>query len=353
MKNNSKILICYNSPASIFSIYNGRPTSQNELGNDLSETAFSKEIKKIENALLNNFSEVKTLAVDRNIKKAIDVIERYSPDAIINFVESVEGVASYEYCMAGVYELMGYHFTGNTPICLGNCLNKEGTKNILRSMGVNTPSSQIVRLNNKFTQKDFLLNYPVILKLLREDASIGISELSVVNNFNSLKKQLNFLQNTYKQDVIIEEYIDGRELNVAILGDNILPISEIKFNGLPENLPKIVTYDGKWIEDSLYYKNTVPECPAKINKKLKKKIEDLALLAYNVMGCRDYARVDVRVSKEDIPFIIEVNPNPDISSDSGFVRAAAAAGISYTELINKIAGFALERKQYDSEVKAG
>ncbi len=352
MKNNSKILICYNSPVSIFSIYNGKPSSGNESLNDLSETAFSKEIKKIKKSLLENYSDVKALAVDRNIIKTINAVEKYSPDAIINFVESIEGVSSYEYCMAGVYQLMGYHFTGNTPICLGNCLDKAKTKNILRSMGINTPASQTIKISNKFSQKDFNLKYPVILKLLREDASIGISEFSVVYDFKSLKKQLKFLQETYKQDILVEEYIDGRELNAAILNNEVLPISEIKFNSLPEGLPKIVTYDGKWIENSIYYNNTVPECPARLNKSLKKKIEETALLAYNAMGCRDYARVDVRISRTNVPFVIEVNPNPDVSSDSGFARAAAAAGINYAELLNKIAGYALDRKDYDSKAKA-
>ena len=353
MKINAKILICYNSPASIFSIYNGKPATEGLSSNDLSETGFTKEIKFIEKALEENFDNVNSIAINRDVKRTIGLINKYSPDIIFNFVESVEGIASFEYCMAGIYPLLGLEYTGNVPTCLGNCLNKERTKNILRSAGIKTPASQIVRASRILYEKEFGLNYPVILKLLNEDASIGISEFSVVHNFKALKKQLNFLQKTYKQDVIIEEYIDGRELNVAILGNMPLPISEIKFSGLPSGLPQIVTYDGKWMENSIYYNNTVPACPAKLNKQLKKKVEDTALLAFNAMSCRDYARVDIRVSKEGIPFVIEVNPNPDISTDSGFARAAAAAGLSYTGLLKKIAGFALTRKQNDSEAKAG
>jgi D-alanine-D-alanine ligase len=251
--------------------------------------------------------------------------------------------------------MLGFDFTGNLPASLGNCLNKAKAKTILRSYGINTPASSIIKLeqSEKFDSGNFQLNFPVILKLLNEDASIGISELSVVNDFDSLNNHIQFLQSTYKQDVLVEEYIDGRELNIAVLGDRTLPVSEIKFDGLPIGLPKIVTYDGKWIADSIYYENTKPSCPAVLDPDLKNSIEKTALLAFHAMDCRDYARVDVRLNKENIPFVIEVNPNPDISMDSGFARAATAADISYSNLLFTIAGFALARKDYDTKIKAG
>ena len=352
MKTDAKILICYNSPVSIFTIYNGKPASAGSSSNDLSETGFSKEINKIKKNLVDSFTEVKTFAVDGNIERLITALNDYSPDFIFNFVESVEGVSSYEYCVAGLYQLLGYDFTGNLPQCLGNCLNKERAKNILRAYGINTPASVTLSCPEKLTEKEFKLNYPVILKLLKEDASIGISEFSVVNNYKGLARQISFLQRMYKQDIIIEEYIDGRELNVAVLGSQVLPVSEIEFKTLPAGLPKIVTYDGKWMENSVYYENTKPVCPAKLNKSIKSRIEKTALLAFEAMGCRDYARVDIRLNSKGVPFVIEVNPNPDISTDSGFARAAAAAGLQYSELLKSIANFALNRKRNDSQNKA-
>lgn len=352
MKTNSKILICYNSPVSVFSIYNGKPDGNNVSATDLSESGFSREISKIKENLLEYFYEVQTFAIDRDIRKTISKINEISPDVIFNFVESVEGIAEYEYCMAGLYELLGYQYTGNIPSCLGNCLNKERAKNILRSFNINTPKSITVKPSGKIDQENFQLKFPVILKLLKEDASIGISEFSVVNDFKSLKKQLRFLFKTYKQEVLIEEYIDGRELNVAVLGNKVLPISEIEFNGLPPELPKIVTYDGKWISDSIYYENTKPKCPANLDKKTKKKVEEIALLSFEALNCRDYARIDIRLDYKKIPHVIEVNPNPDISTDSGFARAASAAGLSHPELLSVIASFALSRKENDSKIKA-
>lgn len=353
MISDNKILICYNAPVSIFTVYNGKPAGDNNPLNDLSENGFKKEISKIQKSLQKYYSNVNTLAVDRDVQRTIKRINSHRPDVIFNFVESVEGISSYEYCMAGLFELMGYEYTGNIPSCLGNCLNKSRTKNILRSFGIRTPASVTIKKSEKVTSKDINLTYPLILKLLNEDASIGISEFSVVKDFKSLNKHLQFLQKTYRQGVVIEEYIEGRELNVAVLGRTVLPVSEIIFKGLPDNLPKIVTYDGKWMKDSTYFRYTNPECPARLNKRTLKKVEEIALAAFDAINCRDYARIDLRLNKDNIPYVIEVNPNPDISTDSGFARAASAAGINYPELLLRISQLAISRTKSDTQNKAG
>jgi D-alanine-D-alanine ligase len=354
MKIDAKILICYNSPVSIFSVYNGKPVNDVNQGDDLSEKSFLKELNIIKRILKEIYAQVETLAIDKDVQKTIDGINSYKPDIIYNFVESVEGITAYEYCMAGLFELLAVEYTGCQAISLGNCLDKARTKDILQSFGITTPKYIKLLPNTRFTQKDISLNYPVILKLLKEDASIGISEFSVVNNYTELRKHFSFLSDTYKQEIIFEEYIVGRELNVAILGNRILPVSEIDFHGLPAQLPKIVTYDGKWIEKSIYYNHTKPVCPAKINYRSLKRIEEVALSTFNALGCRDYARIDIRLDKRGVPYVIEVNPNPDISTDSGFARAALADGIIHEELLFTIANFALERKhKNDTQIKAG
>jgi D-alanine-D-alanine ligase len=355
----AKILICYNSPVSIFSVYNGKPSdkpslteAEGNISTDLSEAGFSSQIGKIRKTLQNYFSSVDSFAVDRNINHVVDKLNSYSPDIIFNLVESVEGISEYEYCNVGLFELLGFQYTGNTPICLGNCLNKERAKTILRSFNLNTPDSIVLGKNTNLSEEKFSLKFSLILKLLKEDASIGISELSVIHNFNDFKNHLDFLFKTYDQEVLAEEYIDGRELNVAVLGNKVLPVSEILFDGLPEDLPKIVTYDGKWMEDSVYYNYTKPKCPAELDSKIKKEVEETALAAFEAMGCRDYARIDIRLDKENKPFVIEVNPNPDISEDSGFARAAEAAGLSHTDLLLTILNFSLTRLEHDKKNKA-
>lgn len=353
MKQTAKILICYNSPVSIFSVYNGKLNDETAKVNDLSENNFVNELEKVERKLSNSFTEVKSIAVDRNVQQVINNINAFNPDIIYNFVESVEGIASYEYCMAGLFELLGFEITGCPPITLGNCLNKARAKAILKSRGILTPEYRTLKKTKRFTEKEIKLRYPMILKLMNEDASIGISEFSVVKNYSELRKQFNFLVETYKQDVILEEFITGRELNVAILGGKVLPVSEINFGGLPDEFPNIVTYDGKWTEGSVYYNHTKPMCPADLPERLKKKIQSTALASYDALNCRDYARVDIRLNNDGEPYVIEVNPNPDISSDSGFARAAAADGINYDDLLYRIANFALIRKKKnDSQAKA-
>ncbi|MBT8390241.1 MAG: ATP-grasp domain-containing protein [Ignavibacteria bacterium] len=348
-----KILICYNAPVSVFSVYNGKRSNEETKGKDLSEKSFVKELNKIKRALSKYFKNVEALAVDRDVNKTLNNINSFNPDIIYNFVESVEGISSYEWCMTGLFQLLSLEFTGCTPISLGNCLNKERTKTILKARGILTPDNITLQQNSRFTKKDINLNYPIILKLNTEDASIGISEFSVVNNYKKLRKQFRFLAETYSKDIILEEFIKGRELNVAILGDRVLPISEIKFKGLPSGLPNIVTYDSKWIEGSTYYNNTKPVVPAELGERIKNKIEKVAWAAYEALNCRDYARVDIRLSKNGVPFVIEVNPNPDISSDSGFARATEADGITHEELLFTIANFALIRKtKNDSQAKA-
>ena len=353
MKQAAKILICYNSPVSVFSVYNGKRDDESAAANDLSENNFVRELEKVEHSLLKNFTEVKSLAVDRNVQQVISSINKFNPDVIYNFVESVEGISSYEYCMAGLFELLGVEITGCSPITLGNCLNKARAKAILKSRGILTPEYRTLKKTKRFTEKEIKLRYPMILKLMNEDASIGISEFSVVKNYTELRKQFSFLVETYNQDIILEEFIQGRELNVAILGGKVLPVSEINFGGLPEEFPNIVTYDGKWTEGSVYYNHTKPVCPAVLPARIKKNIQTIALASYDALNCRDYARVDIRLSNDSVPYVIEVNPNPDISSDSGFARAAAADGLSYDDLLYTIANFALIRKKKnDSQAKA-
>lgn len=344
MNSITKILICYNEPVKFYSNYSGKNVYADSDDTDLSETETFNHIENTINTLSIYHNSVEILPFNSDVEDVIKKIRKFDPDVIFNLVETVDGISNYEAYAVGVYELLGISYTGNTPICLGTCLNKSRTKLILSSAGIQTPNHLVAKYNSKPEDESFTLKFPVIMKLLNEDASIGISEFSVANDIDEVRNRLKFLFKTYKQDVLIEEYIDGREFNVAILGDKALPISEIDFTGLPEELPKIVTYEGKWSAESTYYKYTKPVCPAVLNNKIRQKIESVALEAYKTLGCRDYARVDIRLSKNNTPYVIEINPNPDISSDSGFARAIAAAGISYAEFLNTLIEFAYSRR---------
>lgn len=339
----TKVLLCFNAPASIYANYSGKERGEGAEPDDLSETAFEAEIKLVENALRESYREVHSAAITSDLGKTIQKLSAFRPDVVVNLVESVEGNAEYEAYHAGLYELMKISYTGNVPLCLGNCLNKFRAKHLLKARGIPVPKAVVVYPDQPIEPEKLELRYPVITKLLQEDASIGISENSVVLGKESLESQCRFLFSQYNQPVLVEEYIDGREFNVAVLGDEVLPVSEISFAGLPENFPKIVTYEGKWMAESVYYKHTVPVCPAEISDELRVKLQALAKNAFAAMQCRDYARVDMRVDADENVYVIEVNPNPDISSDAGFARAARHAGYSYAQLLRKIVEFARER----------
>ncbi|HOJ18808.1 MAG: D-alanine--D-alanine ligase [Ignavibacteriales bacterium] len=349
MKEDLKILIAYNAPVSLYSLYSGKETGNQP--KDLSESSFFNELELIKESLEPYYSCIELLAVDKDIFTLMEKLRKIQPDVIVNFVESVEGISSFESYITGLYELLNIPYTGNGPLALNNCLDKARAKEFLIADGIKTPGYYVYKYKKSNPLNNFNLSFPVISKLAKEDASIGISENSVSFNKPDLLQQLDFLTSTYKQDIIIEEFIDGREFNIAILGNSPLPVSEICFTSLPGNLPKIVTYEGKWIADTVYYKSTIPCCPAIIDLNTTSLLQDTAIKAFHSLNCRDYARVDIRLSHDGIPFVIEVNPNPDITSDSGFNRAACALGMDYGMMLKKIITLSLERHLYDTTNK--
>ncbi len=154
----------------------------------------------------------------------------------------------------------------------------------------------------------------------------------------------------HQQPALVEEYIEGREFNVALLerenkGVQALPVSEIDFSSLPESIPRICCYEAKWYENHELYRATPPVCPARISQRLKRKIQTLAVAAFRAMGCRDYARVDMRMSGQGELYILEVNPNPDISLNAGYARSLKAAGLDYHEFWEIMINNALKRKR--------
>ncbi|NPV11422.1 MAG: ATP-grasp domain-containing protein [Ignavibacteria bacterium] len=349
MKEDIKILLVYNQPVGgIFESYDGRRIkSESSNSIDLSEVGVLEEYEEIKEALTERGYKTESFNLLDNISELCSKVGAGNYDVVFNLVESVGGESIKEMYVAGIYELYNIPYTGCSAVTLGLCLNKHRAKLLMKGAGFNVPDWKLYANPSKIIF-DSKPEFPMIVKPSQEDASVGISEQSVVYNENELKEQLEFIYNTLKQPVLVEEYIEGREINSAILGDKekvALPLSEISFDTLPDDLPKIVTYDGKWIKDSLYCQNTIPVCPAPLDDELAEHIKRIALDVSNLFGCRDYCRVDFRIDKNNKPYILEVNPNPDISKDAGFARAAKAYGLDYDELLIRIIEFALERRK--------
>jgi D-alanine-D-alanine ligase len=338
-----KILICFNEPLGIYESYSGKAQADGVVAEDTSDPGLVAQVLDMQGILQRRFEQVECLAFSRDFAKALRRILQHAPDVILNFVEALAGDVNFESHIAGAFEILDIEFTGSKALTLGNCLDKLKTKQILRSLGVRTPRYTLARLNRMPLEAELKLKFPLILKLNKEDASIGISENSVVSDFAGLQAQLDFLFRTFRQDVLVEECLPGREVSAAVLGDRVLPLSEISYDALPGHLPRIVTYEAKWAPNSDYYRGTVPVCPAVVDEEMRRLIEKTALAAFNALDCRDYARVDFRLSRRDIPHVIDVNPNPDLSPEAGFIRSSARAGISYEEVLFTLVDFALQR----------
>lgn len=302
-----------------------------------------EEVGAIEESLREcNFNPY-VLSVDHFSKEIVQLLAKIAPKFVFNLCEEINGRSELEMCVAGLLDLMGIPYTGSGPIALGLALNKFHTKQVLRAAGLPSARGYLHSPGTKPSKR--CTRFPVIVKPAHEDASLGINAGSVCHDNEHLENQVEYIHSVYQQDALVEEYLDGREFNVSIIGiePEVLAISEIDFGGLPDDEPRIVSYRAKWDEESSVYGGTTPICPAQISKRLEKRIKEIAIRSYRAVGCRDYARVDMRTDARGNPHVLEVNPNPDISPKAGFARAAGAAGYSYTEMVLRITRCALER----------
>jgi D-alanine-D-alanine ligase len=315
---------------------------------DVSEVGVLEEREDVANALHELGFRTSLFNASDDVQALLKFLSEEQPNLIFNLVEGLGENAIHEIHVAGMYELLGIPYTGSAPVTLGLCLNKIRTKEILSYHHIPTPNFFLCENNNQCNFHGVPLQFPLIVKPSREDASIGIENHSIVESFVDLKKQIAYVNTTFHQAAIVEEYIDGRELNVAVIGNaepTALPISEIDFSELPTGFPNIVTYNAKWMKGTPEYDGTNGKCPAELLPEVEQRVKTIALQAYKILECRDYARVDIRLTKENKPFVLEVNPNPDICDEAGFMRSVRTAGFSYTEIIGKIVSYAFERAQ--------
>jgi len=282
-----------------------------------------------------------------DLARCLDRLHELSPDLIFNLTESLNQDSRNEIVVPAILDMLGIPFTGTGSLGLGLCLHKPKAKDMLRARGVPTPASCVLERPKDAAGVD--LPYPLFVKLAHEDASVGIRHDNVVHNKRSLVRRVKDLIEEFQQAVLIERYIEGREVNVTLLGNakvQALPFHEIDFSKLPPTSPRIVSYAAKWDESSPEYQGTMPVPVKDISPMIKAAIERAAIGAFRALELRDYGRVDFRVAEDGTPYVIDVNPNCDISPDAGVARAAAAAGMKYPQLIGRICDIALERYRH-------
>lgn len=303
------------------------------------------EIPAFEEVLRLLGKEVLLLPVGERFLESARQLGLRNPAAVINFCEDLLGDSAHEMHFAGLLELLDLPYTGSPPLSLGLCRDKARTKRLLRQQGIPTPDFFVTGDSHVDSGG---LGFPLIVKPAAEDGSLGIDDRCVVGNVDSLRRTVSSLLEVYGE-VLVEEYVEGRELNVSILGtqpEQVLPVSEIDFTGLPEGCPAICGYEAKWDEGDHRYGGTVPICPAPLEEEDRRTLSSLSLAAYRSLGLRDYARIDWRFSSVRGLQFLEANPNPDISPTSGFVRSLRAAGLDYREFVEFLLAAAGERRSH-------
>ena len=274
--------------------------------------------------------------------EVLAAIGDYRPSVVFNLCEALGGDSRLEVHAAWLLERLGLPFTGSPYHALRHCLYKVEANYILARAGVRVPTT--VRVDSP----DHLpkVSFPVIVKPEREDGSTGIERNSVVHDTRSLRERVACVIETLKQPAVVQRYVHGREISVSLLGGpvpRVLPPGEILFGGLPPGHPHILTFSSKWDRDSIEWTGTLP-APAVLRPPELRRVAAIGRRAFEVLGLRDYGRVDVRLDERGVPYVIDVNPNCDLSEDGAFALAAARGGLSYAGFIWEILRSALWRR---------
>lgn len=312
---------------------------------------------RIVQALQLGEHDVRSVPIAADVRGAVGEIERLAPAAVFNLCESIGGDNRFEALVPMLLDLAGISYTGSPPLALSLALHKNKAKDVLRANGIATPRGVCVdpsvgvdALGAAIAALPGDLRLPLIVKPAREDASVGISAASVVHDVAALHARVRHVVGHYRQPAIVEEFIEGREINVSVLGrvdgpPEVLPLSEIDFSDMPAGRPRIVSFEGKWVEASDEFHGTRPVACA-LPAADEERIRALALRGFAAMELRDYARLDMRLAADGTPYVIDVNPNCDLSEQAGFARAARTAGIAYDDLVVRIAHLALSRRPH-------
>ncbi len=262
-------------------------------------------------------------------------------DLIFNLCEGINGHARFEDYVVSTLELTGVPFTGCRAWPTTVTHRKHVANTLMAAAGLPVPAFTLAQDNKIPTS----FPLPAIVKPAAEDASVGIDAGAVCTTRKALRQRVSQMLEQF-EEVIVQEYVAGREFNVGFVGRQMLPLSEIDFAGMPAESWPIVTYAAKWVAGSPEDIGTVPVCPARVPADLARRIGQVARQAWELMaGSEGYGRVDMRLSESGQPYIIEVNPCPDLSSDAGLARMGRAFGWDYETLAAQIADEAMNRSQ--------
>ncbi len=304
-----------------------------------SSTDVMIQVASVEESLHSLGYSSKRIPFSRDIDAFLATLREDPVDMVFNLCETVDEDPLFSGHAAAVLELLSAPFTGSPSSAITYTMDKAMTKRILKACGIRTPEYLIYDGSPHFNAG--CLAFPVIVKPRFEDASIGIDQESVFGSEVTLKEALEPLYKRFGH-LLVEEYIDGREFNVSLFGypaADVMPVAEIDFSAFPGDIHRIVGYRAKWDTSSPEYHNTVRVFPVDIPSPLHQSLEKIARECFHTFMLRDYARVDIRTDRHNNPYVLEINANPCISPDAGFVASLERAGIHYTEMVRRFIEF--------------
>jgi len=296
-------------------------------------------------ALIAKGHEVLMVGVGEELAPMLERLASFEPKVVFNGCEAFRDHARHEYGLAAVLEMHGYRYTGSPPTALLVARNKSLTKKILAYHGIRIPAFAEFHPWERPVRPS-ALRFPLIVKPLLEDASVGIAQASVVEDDDSLAERVKFIHERFNQAAIVEELIEGRELYVGLIGNDrlqILPIVEMRFGEAETGEHQIATYKAKWDEEYRKRKKIKNVFAKGLSEDVTARIGDICATAFHALWLHDYGRVDLRLTHDDEVYVLEVNPNPFIAFEHEMANAAAKTGMSYEDFVQRIVDEALAR----------
>jgi D-alanine-D-alanine ligase len=324
-----KVLVLFDSA--------GTPPADQDFSRELKTDDWAAEAHVID-ALKKLGHEVRTVGVYEDPGLIIDEIKAHPPDVVFNLTEHFNARSAYDRNVAGLLEMLDVPYTGSGPTGLTLCKNKGMAKEILAYHRIRVPDSAVFPPGATI-RRPKRLSFPLFIKPLQEEASYGISQDSFVENDQAYEERIRFIHERMNQEALAEEYIDGRELYVSILGNDrlqVFPLREVIFGEIPEGRPRFSTFKAKW-DDAYRKKWGIQNIFAEgIDDPMAERIGELCKKAYRALRIRGYGRIDLRVTPAGEIVILEANPNPNLDRSDEFAESAMKAGFSYEALIRRI-----------------
>ncbi len=282
--------------------------------------------------------EVHPVGIGDDVEALRAALAELRPHVVFNLLVEFHGAATYDQHVASYLELERVPYTGCNPRGLTLARDKAVSKTILRAAGVPVPEHRVFELGRRFAPPEDLA-YPLFVKSLTEEASLGISQASIVRGVEALEKRVAFVHESVGTDAIVESYVDGRELYVGVLGNarlKTLPPWELLMENLPAGAPRIATRRVKWDLDYQREVGVANRRAEGLTRAQERELARIARASYAALGLSGYARLDLRMSAEGRFYVLEANPNPDLAYGEDLADAAEAAGIGYEELLERI-----------------